>query len=240
MYKEFAKLYDNLTKDINYEIWCNYLLSIKSNPKKILDLGCGTGSVAKILLDRGFDLTCLDISEDMLIQASTKLQEYGRVNFIKADMVDFISSDKYDLIFSFCDGINYILDEESLVTFFNNMYKNLEKNGILIFEISSEYKLINILGNNIFINEEDGIYYTWENFLDLDKRIVEFYLNFFVEEKSGLYQRFDEYHIQKIYAVSDIIRLLQQSEFEEFSFYETYSFNEPKNDSERITFIAKK
>lgn len=240
MYKEFAYVYDKLTEDIDYKAWAQYFLSFKKDARRILDLGCGTGSIAKYFLEQGKSLTCLDISEDMLSQASNKLKAYSNIKFIKANMVNYLEEDSYDLIVSACDGVNYLIEPGELDLLLRNSYKNLKENGLLILEFSSAYKLKNILANNTFINEENNIFYTWENFLDEEEGLVEFYLNFFIEKSPGIYKRFDEYHCQKIYDSKNITDRLRFYGFEDIKVYETLSLRPIKANSERITIVAKK
>ena len=46
MYQEFAKIYDHLMMDVDYQSWVEYIKRLFSyyniKPKEILELGCGT------------------------------------------------------------------------------------------------------------------------------------------------------------------------------------------------------
>jgi predicted TPR repeat methyltransferase len=77
-FKEYAAYYDLIYKDKDYEKEVDFIEDIfgeivgASNSKKILELGCGTGNYTKILVDRGYEVTAVDVSEDMLKLASEK------------------------------------------------------------------------------------------------------------------------------------------------------------------------
>lgn len=61
---------------------------------KILDLGCGTGDpIARHIVNRGFRVTCIDESREMLKFAQ---QTVLKAKFIHADMVDLELNDKFD------------------------------------------------------------------------------------------------------------------------------------------------
>ena len=70
-YSDFAYVYDHLMhKDIDYEKWADYIENIFSmydiSPNLVCDLACGTGNMTIPLSKRGYDMTGIDISEDML------------------------------------------------------------------------------------------------------------------------------------------------------------------------------
>ena len=74
-FKNYAKYYDFIYQDKNYNRECNFIEEIfktTKKPKKILEIGCGTGSYTKILLNRGYKVTAIDISGEMLKIAREK------------------------------------------------------------------------------------------------------------------------------------------------------------------------
>src|SRR5690606_6542365 len=134
MYKNMAFVYDELMDDIDYEGWFNYIRKIFSkyekNPKSILEMACGTGNLSYYLAREGYDLTCFDISSDMLSIAYNKLYEFKNVTILKQDMTDFNLFKKFDCILSICDSINYIIDEKDLVNTFKRVREHLKEDGI--------------------------------------------------------------------------------------------------------------
>lgn len=176
-YREFASLYDQLMNDYDYEMWFNYIEYIFSiydkKPKHILEMACGTGNLSIFLADKGYKLTCFDLSEEMLAQAYKKLNRYKNVKLLSGNMVNFKINQKFDAILTICDSMNYIIEKENLKTTFQNVYNHLEENGIFIFDINSYYKLRNIIGNNTFIEDRDDIFYTWQNYYDETKDVCQ-------------------------------------------------------------------
>ncbi len=242
MYKNMAFVYDELMDDIDYEGWFNYIRKIFSkyekNPKSILEMACGTGNLSYYLAREGYDLTCFDISSDMLSIAYNKLYEFKNVTILKQDMTDFNLFKKFDCILSVCDSINYIIDEKDLVNAFKRVREHLKEDGIFIFDINSYYKLKNIIGNNIFVEDREDVFYTWLNNFHENENIVEFYLTFFIKDKDGLYRRFDEDHIQKAYTVKEIADFLKEAGFSKIDYFDAFTFIPPKDTSERINFVA--
>ncbi len=242
-YADLASIYDKMI-DVDYDAWIKFIdgyffdkgISLKG--KYALELGCGTGNMTLRLKSRGMELTAIDISEDMLNLAQQKaLEKRVKINFVSQDMIDFEMNRKFDFIFSFCDGYNYITEEEDLLSSFNRVYSHLNVGGRFIFDISTEYKLRDAIGNSTFTMNEDRVCYIWDNYLEGD--ILEMYITFFVQE-GKLYRRVDETHVQKAHKNQYLVQLLKGSGFSKVEIFNDYSFEALTNESMRATFIAEK
>ena len=242
MYNRFAYIYDDLMIDVDYEKWYLYIENVFKKfdkmPKSLLEMACGTGNLSYYLGNADYDLTCFDLSNDMLSIAYNKLQNFNNVKIINQNMIDFNINKEFDAIISICDSINYILDEKDLLKTFTNVRKHLPKDGIFIFDINSYYKLNHIIGNNTFVEDGEDIYYTWQNYFDEVKSIAEFYITFFTKDRDGKYIRFDEEHLERAYYIEEIMELLKSSNFNKIHVYDGLSFEKPDEKSERISFIA--
>lgn len=243
-YVEFANLYDELMKDFDYELWADYIEEIfnryQIKPKYILEMACGTGNLTYNLAKQRYNIVCFDLSSDMLSKAYDKLGRYKNVKILNQNMVNFNLNKKFDTVISICDSINYITKEDDLIECFKNVYNHLNKDGVFIFDINSYYKLRSIIGNNTFVEDRDDIYYIWQNYYDEETHICEFYLTFFKQNPDGSYHRFDEEHNERAYKVCDIIKMLQDVGFISIDIFEGFTFNEIKETTERINFVAVK
>jgi ubiquinone/menaquinone biosynthesis C-methylase UbiE len=241
-YNEFASLYDELMNDFDYEKWFNYIEEIfvkyKISPTKVLEMACGTGNLSIHLAEKGYKLTCFDLSEEMLAQAYEKLNRFKNVKLLNGNMINFKINQKFDSIISICDSINYITDLEDLKRTFENVYNHLDDNGIFIFDINSFYKISEIIGNNIFVEDREDIFYTWQNYYDSETMICEFYLSFFIKENDDNYIRFDEEHKERAYTVDEIISTLKSVGFNSIDCFEAFTLEEINSTTERINFVA--
>lgn len=239
-YENLSLIYDSMI-EVDYDKWINFIAEYVSREKigkRALEIGCGTGNMTLKLKETGFDVIALDSSEDMLSCAQDKLfKKRYKVMFLKGDAKDFKIDKRFDIAFSFCDVYNYITDEKDLIKGFKNAYNHLLNNGVFIFDISTKYKLKNIIGNNTFTMNSDDLCYIWDNYFEDD--LVEMYITFFIK-KGELYKRVDENHIQRAYSIDLIKKSLIDSGFKEIEVYSDYSFNKIKDDGLRATFIAKK
>ena len=240
-YEKFASVYDRLMRDVNYEKWGLYLAELirnRTDGLRICECACGTGSVTVELKKCGFDITGTDISREMLEVASEKARQSGmKIPFVCMDMQNLTLHRPHDVILSACDGVNYLSSVKVMQRFFSCAYSNLKLGGLLMFDISTEYKLANVLGCNTFAEDEDDCAYIWKNMYDEKSRLIEMNLTFFVRNKYG-YERFTERHVQRAHNICEIKDALQSSGFSKIELYDAFTHNAPTDDSERIQFVA--
>ena len=119
-------------------------------------------------------------------------------------------------------------------------YELLKENGLFIFDISSFYKLSYVLGNNMYGENREDIAYMWQNYFDDEENLVEMELAFFVKDEDGRFERFEEVHQQRAYTEEEILDMLQSVGFKYIKIYSDFTFEAPKEDSERIFFVGRK
>ncbi|MBR3998662.1 MAG: class I SAM-dependent methyltransferase, partial [Clostridia bacterium] len=95
-YSVLAPVYDRLNDTVDYGKWAAFIREcfekFASIPvTSVLDMGCGTGSMTLELAKLGYDMTALDLSEDMLAVADERAREENLegILFISGDMCDF-------------------------------------------------------------------------------------------------------------------------------------------------------
>lgn len=242
-YKDFAQIYDLFMNDVPYKKWVLYLKRIWNkynfNPKLIAELGCGTGNITIQLANKNYDMIGIDISEDMLAIAKQK-SEGLNILYLSQDITQFELYGTVDCIISLCDSLNYILKTNDLFKVFKLVNNYLNPKGLFIFDINTEYKFKNILGTNTFAETKSNAAYIWENFYNKNKKINEYYLNFFIKQTQTNYKRFKEIHYERAYSINTIKKLLKKSNLRLLAVYDAFTFNKPKKDSERIYFVVQK
>jgi len=245
-YTDLALIYDRLMEDINYNQWVDYLIKQMENHqapgKVVLDLGCGTGSITVALAQRGYKVTGIDISPEMLTQAEQKARVAGTtIPFYQQDIRDLELDFQPDAVIATFDTLNYILNEQDLLSVLEGIYRNLQEDGLVIFDLNTHYKLVEVLGENVFTYNTENLVYIWENSYDNNTRICQMDLSFFaLEEKSGKYLRFDETHLERAYEEKDVIEMLAKTGFKLLGVYGELTFEPPGQEEERIFFVARK
>ncbi|WP_346962558.1 class I SAM-dependent methyltransferase [Clostridium sp.] len=242
-YNDFADIYDELiNEDINYRGWAEKIIDIckeyKVGRRDYLDLACGTGNFTKLIGKNFIFTTAIDLSEYMLSIADEKLKAEGiKAKVMCQDICNFNLKKQFDLITCGLDSTNYIIEDEKLQLHFMSVNKHLKDDGIFIFDINTEYKIKNILGNNSFNYDREDVVYIWENQLQED--VVDMYLTFFVKE-GQVYHRFDEYHRERAYSENKIEKFINEAGFiieKKLNCYEEVAIGE---NTERITYVLSK
>jgi len=246
VYNDLAEIYDELMADTNYDQWVDYLIKQIKNYKApgevLLDLGCGTGSIAIPLAKQGYRVTGIDISSEMLTQAEQKAREAEvNISFYQQDIKELTLDFQVDVVIATFDTLNYIIDEKALAIVFKRISKVLRDSGLLIFDLNTRYKLENILGENTYSYNTDELVYIWENYFDQKTKICQMDLTFFaLEPNSGKFLRFDETHFERAYEVEEIEDMLTGSGFKILGIFGELGFDSPKENEERIFFVVKK
>lgn len=242
MYDDFARIYDRF-QEIEYDKFVEFYEEIfgDGKPKTIIDLGCGSGNITIPLAKRGYKAAGIDISAEMLSLAQNKAFENNLdIMFLNQDMTCFEFSEKVDAVISSLDCINYLAEIKDVMRMFKSVYKALNAGGIFIFDINSEYKLKEILGNNTFVYEDDEAYCVWDCGYFPEDEIVSFDLNFFIKDKSGMYERYSEYQEERIYSIEELKSTAEECGFAEINVFSDLAFEQPREKSERIFFVLRK
>lgn len=239
IYGRLAAVYDAFTADQDPVKWCDTYLALMEKTsftgKTIADIGCGTGRMSIALSKRGFNIIGIDRSADMLEVAAQKARQSGvRVPFVCQDMRCFTLHKPVDRVICACDGVNYLLGEQDVRQFFQAAHAALKPGGGFAFDISSIHKLSNILGNGFFAEEREDMAYIWQNRFEKDMSTMA--ITFFVRRQDGLYERFEETHVQRAYEPKLLRALLEQAGFEAVAFTD----EDREEDADRIFFTARK
>lgn len=239
MYDSFSDLYDRFMKDADYEKWADILedqfCSCSFPVKKIVDVGCGTGSISVLLAKRGYTVIGIDSSEGMLREAEKKARKEGVKVIFSHQKAEELEIGRADAVIMCCDVVNYIAPED-LTKVFMNIRKSLKKGALLIFDISSEHKLRDVLADAVFYEDYDDCSYFWRNTLNEKEKCVDMELTFFIR-KGELYERKDEYQKQFIHTADTMKEKLSLSGFVPVCI-EFGKDKAPSPDAERLLFVG--
>ena len=243
-YTNFAEVYDTFMDNVPYEEWAEYLLKVLEQygikDGLVLELGCGTGTMTEILNDRGYDMIGVDNSEEMLGEAMEKRAESGyEILYLEQDMREFELYGTVRAVVSVCDCMNYITEEDDLLTVFKLVNNYLDPDGIFIFDMNTPYKYREMLGNTtIAENREEGSF-IWENCFDEESQVNEYALTLFIKEEDDLYRKHEEFHYQKAYEPERVKELLEEAGLKVEEIYDAFTREPVRANSERIYIIAR-
>lgn len=245
-YGIFSSVYDILTENVEYERIaekiCSLLRSNGVDGGLLLDLGCGTGTLSFLLEKKGYDIIGADASEDMLsIANEKKYDENSSAIFLCQSGEELDLYGTIDCAVCVLDTVNHIENLEKIRETFKKISLFMNMGGIFVFDINTVYKHENILGDNTFVYDMDEVYCVWQNSFDKEEMETKIDLDFFIknEDDEG-YERYSESFSEYAYKTKDILKILNECGFEIISLCDDYTDEEIKEDTQRITIVAKK
>lgn len=136
-FKNYSEYYDLLYSDKNYEQEVEYIINLikkyRSSASNILELGCGSGSHAQFFCNRGYSVTGIERSEEMLEVASRK--NIKNFDFVLNDIKTFDLDSKFDVAISLFHVVSYLTENKDLISCFRQVNKHLNVDGIFIFDL---------------------------------------------------------------------------------------------------------
>jgi len=140
VFGDYARYYDLLNSDKNYRRETDYIHELiqryAPGSKTILDLGCGTGRHDILLAGKGYSVTGVDMSEEMLSVASTRLPSptNGSVTFEKSDIRTVRLNRAFDVVISLFHVMSYQSSNEDLLETLSTVNAHLEPGGVFLFD----------------------------------------------------------------------------------------------------------
>jgi SAM-dependent methyltransferase len=279
-YREFAYYYDRLMEDMPYPEWIDFVQQcwgrVDIKPKTVVDLGCGTGNITIPLAQLGYHLTGIDLSEDMLSVARQKQEQLQHsnskqnkyapttgyrgteINWMHQDMTEWELPYKVDAVISFCDCLNYLLEEEQIKQTFHRVFEGLHTGGSFIFDVHTPLQLEEYAEEQPFTWNEEDLAYIWNSSLDSQRCEIEHELTIFAKNISrphignpphmnsnfknlsnrNMFQRIDEVHTQRAYSLEWLRVSLEETGFQQINCYSDFTFDPPSELTKRAFFSA--
>lgn len=239
-YGDFAAAYDALTFNVPYDEIADYytkILCSLTDGKRLLDMGCGTGSLTVRMKKRGFDVIGQDASADMLTYAAEKSSD---IFWINQKMEETALAEPVDAIISTLDSVNHLPDKNAIQQCFQCAADNLRDGGAFVFDVNTIFKHREVLGENTFVYDVDGVYCVWNNTFDPDDNGVDIDLDLFFEEEDGYYSRGGESFREIAFSEKELRCMLENAGFTVVNVFDYMTFDSPGEKSEKLLFAAKK
>lgn len=232
-YNDIAYIYDQLGWDrASIKLWeriKKYIFNGQYQPKTLLDIACGTGSLCTQVYKQGIVSEGIDLSIPMISVAKQKaLENELDISFHIEDMCDFDLGKKYDIITCLNNSINHILSLDDWKLTFKNVRSHLRNGGLFIFDITT-IKAFHDTFNSFHMEKNNkGDYIIQKSSFLEEEMIATRIMNIFLStEKKGRYKGVEEVFRQKSFESSQIIESLREVGFLNYKIF-NYSFEELK------------
>ena len=245
-YDFLAGCYDQLTSDVGYSAWANYLekhFSKSALPiRTVLDLACGTGSLTRELALRGYEMIGADRSPEMLAQAAEKNRGVSPMQpmFLCQSMEKLDLYGTIDACVCCLDSVNYVTDPKKLARAFGRVHLFLMPGGLFLFDVNSPEKLEGLDGQ-VFLDETEETYCVWRSEFSKRSRICSYYMDIFrLDRTSGQWNRGEELHRERAYSLEELTAMLAEAGFCDIRLFGDKKMRPPRPGEQRVFFSARK
>jgi SAM-dependent methyltransferase len=223
VFKDYAKYYDLLYRDKDYEGECDFIEQAfrkfsDLEVRNILELGCGTGGHAIPLARRKYEITGLDASTVMLNIAKEKSSKLGlKIDFRKSDIRDFKFKKKFDSIICMFAVLNYLTRNKDFEKTLRNVREHLKKSGLFIIDIWNGLAVMRILPSvrvKVVEQNKTRIIRIVEPELDAVNHVCRNHYKMIILENDRLIEEIKETHVIRYLFPQEIKYYLEKAGFE--------------------------
>jgi SAM-dependent methyltransferase len=247
LYDLIAPMYDRENASVDYERWADFLEEVfrremTTPPALVLDLGCGTGSMTLALARRGYDMTGVDLSPEMLAVAREREAKEKLTHpclWLCQDMCDFELYGTVDACVCCLDTLNHLTETGELSACFDLVHNYLIPDGVFVFDVNTKHKFETLYASEVYTYEDDDTFTVWENDYRPRSGLCDFYITQFRREADGRYVRTDEVQTERAYSLRTLQTTLKKCGFEFIGAYCDLKFTKGDENADRLYIIAR-
>lgn len=236
-YGALASSYDGLMADGAYRRRADFLERLfrkgRIPVESVLDLACGTGTIACLLAERGYRVTAVDGSEEMLAQAAAKAAGLESPPlFIHQAMPRLRLLQPVDAAVSTLDSLNYLTQTRDLRETFRRVHRWLRPGGQFVFDVNTPCKLRRMDGQ-MYMDETEESFCVWRTFFSERAGICTYQVDLFSLRTDGTWERSFEEHRERAWEAEELRRYLAEAGFVEITITGDLSARPPAEDEDR-------
>ncbi len=237
-YTALAAAYDLVMEHVDYDAWAEYVDGLLDTyapaAVEVLEVGCGTGMLAKNLLGlRQLQYFATDLSEEMVREARARLAGWP-VEFAVADFRRFDLQRSFDAALLLYDGINYLMSIDEVAQTLVSVRRHVPHGGIFVLDQSTP---ANSLNNQSFFEDSGvsgGVSYVRQSLYDEETMRHHTRFDLVVDGR-----RFREHHVQRAHTVADIREAIYGTDWSIEAAFEGFTRDPATEDSERVHWILR-
>lgn len=235
-FTSLAGVYDRIMEDVEYEDWAAFILELARQRGwtggAMLDVGCGTGNATAPMVNAGYEVIGVDLSEAMLEVARAKMPGVG---FVRSDVTELQLGRTFSLAFSVFDALNNLLEEAALGAAMARVLQHLEPGGLFIFDANTTVGLRDLWEGGRVEGWVDEVYYRWIHTFDEATGLAQ--VEAYCETAEG---DFTEIHTERPYDPPQLRRLLLAAGFEDVAALSFPSGLPASRDAARVWMVARR
>jgi predicted TPR repeat methyltransferase len=238
-YSSLASIYDFVMRHVDYVHWADHVesLIVRHNlvPASMIDVACGTASLALELTKRGYRMNGADACDEMLDVARKKVLDGGHnIGLYHRSFLELEGLDRHDCVLSLYDSVNYLLNHEDMGRMFGYVHSIVHRGGLFIFDVCTETNSIRHFRDMRERERGDGFSYTRHSYYKEGIQFNDFKIRFDDPDRDV-----QELHQQRIYPLKEIEQVIEDSPFTLEAAYDGFSFRDPSEESDRVHFVLR-
>ncbi len=244
IYEDYAEVYDasgQLAFSLRMIPYLQTLLDAHAvEGRTLLELACGTGTIAVSFAQNGWRVYGVDGSPQMIAQARAKAAQLGaEVHWSSQDMRRFVLPEPVNLATCLYDSMNYMLTSEDLLAVFRRVYSALAPNGLFLFDMNTAYCLATVWDGATFFEDSPDLSMVLKSGYDERRQRCAVVVTCF-QRVGELYRKIVEQHTEQAYPPEQVATLLVDAGFALEASYHCFSLEPPRATARRILWAARR
>jgi SAM-dependent methyltransferase len=237
-YSELAGVYDEIVIDPCHDRWASFLHELWSaddeGVRSVLDVCCGTGILAQVLIASGYRVVGVDASEAMLALARERLGP--DVELSRVTLPELTVEGVFDAAVCTFDGLNY-LDPDELRLTMAAVARCLRPAGWFVFDLHTDAMMDFTISNPVVAGESAGNEFVITSTVDAATRICDTTIEL-TQPRDG--DPFSEQHRQYFHTDADVRAALEGAGFGATAVGEEYTHEPVDASTLRATWTARR
>jgi SAM-dependent methyltransferase len=212
VYDRWQKTYGKDYSSLTLPRLLGTIRDLRLRPGSLLDLACGTGSLAMMLARRGWSVWGIDASDGMIAGANAKRHlARSRVEFLRQDMRRFRLPEEVDLVTCMFDSVNHLLTAGDVLAMLRSVYASLKEGGYFVFDVNNERCYRTLWTRNEAVHRK-GFSVVLQNAYSRERRAACSFVTVFLREGDRFVRR-QEMICERYYPRQELRALLRKAGF---------------------------
>ena len=244
MYEAYAAVYDQsgqLAFGLRMVPYLQELLQEHSVPgRTMVEMACGTGTVAVAMAQGGWQVAGVDLSGAMLDVARAKATAAGvEIGWSRQDMRCLTVDTPVDLVTCLYDSMNYMLSSEDLLRTFRSVHAALVPGGAFYFDMNTAYAFECLWDDATYYTDDDALCTVLKSGYDVHHQRTKVVVTCF-RRVGALYEKIQEHHVEQAYPPEQIATLLTDAGLRVEASYGCFRLTPPHDETMRILWVARR
>jgi SAM-dependent methyltransferase len=244
-FNAYSTYYDLIYQNKPYQKEADFISDIigeLGSGSRLLELGCGTGKHARLLSEKGYKVTGVDLSETMLEVA--RKSSGSDISYVCGDIRDFSleAEGKFDVVIAMFDVVSYLPTNSDIRQMLNNVSQYLKKGGVLIFDAWHGPAVLHLrpytrIGR--WNNDMVSITRISDPDMDYNNNICTVNYEIYIEARNQGITKLTEKHPMRYFFLTELDELFSANGYSRQKSMEWFTANEPSENIWSVLHVFK-